>query len=336
MPTTSPTSNASSTPAEPPVPGLPELPEVSQHLIKPTEPATGRVVRNEICTASHKAAGFIRHVSIDVSGSPLAGSFVPGQSFGIIPPGEDARGRPHKLRLYSIASPTAGEDGSGSVIATTCKRLINEDWESRKLFLGACSNYLCDLAEGDEVQVTGPAGKRFILPADRSKHDYVFLATGTGIAPFRAMLLDLLEGAHGLASPESRITLVMGSPYASDLLYHEKLLELAEQHERFTYLPTLSRQPQLDGGPTMYVGDRLAAGTALAETLASERTLVYVCGIAGMELGLFRSMAASLRPEVLNQYLRIDDEVAGDPQAWERRMVNRTIRPTKRVFLEVY
>ncbi|MEL7473745.1 MAG: hypothetical protein AAGK04_10550, partial [Planctomycetota bacterium] len=63
----------------------PELPEVSMNLLTPREPGVGVVVRNEICTA-RKAAGFVRHVEIDVSGTPLAGAFRSGQSFGVIPP----------------------------------------------------------------------------------------------------------------------------------------------------------------------------------------------------------------------------------------------------------
>src|SRR6185295_9827868 len=86
----------------------PQLPEARMHLHSPADPGVGVVVANEICT-SVKASGVIRHVAIDVSGTKLAGSFRSGQSFGVIPPGVDEHGRPHKLRLYSIASPTAGE-----------------------------------------------------------------------------------------------------------------------------------------------------------------------------------------------------------------------------------
>ena len=90
-----------------PIPGEPTLPEARMHLARPDQPAVGRVVANERCTAS-KAAGFVHHVSIDVAGTPLENAVLPGQAFGVLPPGEDERGRPHKLRLYSSASPTGG------------------------------------------------------------------------------------------------------------------------------------------------------------------------------------------------------------------------------------
>ena len=65
----------------------------------------GRVVSSELCTKG-KCHRFVRHVAIDVSGTPLAGTFLVGQSFGVIPPGVDQFGKQHKVRLSSIASPS--------------------------------------------------------------------------------------------------------------------------------------------------------------------------------------------------------------------------------------
>lgn len=302
------------------------------HLHKPNEPGTGVVVETRPCTHGRKSAGFVRHVVIDVSQTRLAGSFRAGQSFGVIPPGEDHRGRPHKVRLYSIASPTAGEDGAGRHLATTVKRTIDEHWESHKLFLGVASNWLCDLREGDEVPVTGPAGKRFLLPAEPAAHDYVFFATGTGIAPFRGMVRELLD-----ARVPSRIVLVMGSPYATDLLYHDELESLASEHDNLTYLTALSREPQPDGGDPLYVQGRLDTHRDLFRSvLDSDRGLVYACGLAGMELGIFQGLFRALPGSTLEHYLRVDPDVATEPEAWTRRMIHREVAPTRRVFLEVY
>ena len=54
----------------------------------------------------------------------------------------------------------------GCWTAANARRTIDEHWETHRLFLGVASNYLCDLKEGDKVTVTGPNGKRFVLPAD--------------------------------------------------------------------------------------------------------------------------------------------------------------------------
>jgi len=308
----------------------PDLPAVSMHLHNPKAPGIARVVRTERCTAGRRSAGFVRHVELDVSNTELAGNFRAGQSFGVLPPGEDDKGRPYPLRLYSIASPTKGEDGKGNILATTVKRTIDEHWDTHELFLGVCSNYLCDLKEGDEVRVTGPNGKRFLLPERVDEHDYIFFATGTGIAPFRGMIHDLLDSGC-----ESKIVLVMGSPYASDLLYHDELERLAEEHPGFTYLTAISREHSAEGG-RIYVQDRIRTHADLiAPILEDDRSLVYVCGIAGMELGIFRELHARLEPTKLERLLRVDPDV-GDPAAWDRKMVNRKLKATRRMFLEVY
>lgn len=302
------------------------------HLHMPNDAAIGRVVATRRCTASEKAAGFIRHVTIDVTGSRLAGKFKPGQAFGVLPPGVDAKGLPHKLRLYSIASPTAGEDGAGNVIATTVKRLIDENTLDHTLFLGVASNFLCDLQVGAEVKVTGPNGKRFLLPADTSVHDYAFFATGTGIAPFRGMIIDLLK-----ANATSRVTLVLGSPYSTDLPYHAEFVELAKLHANFTYLPTISREAQPNGKCGLYVQDQIALQPkALGEILQSTRGLIYVCGIAGMELGIFQALARTLPVDSRRFYLDLDAEAAANIDGWTRKMIHKQVRPTRRVFLEVY
>lgn len=307
------------------------LPEAKMHLYRPNEPVTAKVVKNEICTA-RKAAGFVRHLEFDVSGTALAGNVLPGQSIGVLAPGNDEKGRPHAVRLYSVASPTAGEDGAGNIISTTVKRTIDEHWENHTLFLGVASNYLCNLQVGDSVRLSGPNGKKFLLPTDLGAHDYVFFATGTGIAPFRGMVLDLIQ-----KKSTSKVALIMGSPYATDLLYHDLFTRLASEHKNFTYLTAVSREKQHDGHDPMYVQDRITASQdALLPLLSSDRTLIYICGIAGMELGIFQHMARHLSPSTLEQYLTVDPAAMGDIGSWNRKMLHREIKVSKRVFLEVY
>ncbi len=316
-------------PDRPPSDG-PELPEVQMHLHRQDEPATGVVVRNEVCTQK-KAAGFVRHIEFDVSGSRLAGNFRTGQAFGVLPPGVDDKGRPHSQRLYSIASPTRGEQGKGNIISTTVKRVIDEHWDTKKLFLGVASNYLCDLQVGETAKLLGPAGKRFVLPKNHADHDYLFFATGTGIAPFRGMLGDL----YYQSSPRSA-TLVMGSPYATELMYHDHFLAMQQDHPSFNYLTALSRERQSDCEEGLYVQHRLSTHREqMTELLSKPTTLIYICGLVGMEMGIFKRMARILPPEILSQYLRVDPE-AGEIDNWSRKMLHRKLKPTRRVFLEVY
>ncbi|HAW95733.1 MAG TPA: hypothetical protein DCX60_05605 [Phycisphaerales bacterium] len=318
----------------------PVLPDVAMHLVPPMKPVVGRVTESRSCM-NGKSASFVRHVSIDVSGTALEGAFRSGQSFGVVPPGVDHNDKPHKVRLYSIASPTRGEDGEGKVLATTCKRLIDEYWPQtpkddqtrHDLFTGVCSNHLCDLKVGDEVHVTGPVGKRFILPAEPARHDYLFLATGTGIAPFRGMISDLLEGPEGPV--ESEIHLVMGVPYTTDLLYHDDLKTLANKHPNFHYHTVISREILPDGTPGGYVHHYLDRQVQLHETLLrGDRTLMYLCGLAGMQLGVFQFLA---RAGLGAHYLKVKEELKGvPPEEWDAKSMKRNVRPTHRCMLEVY
>jgi len=298
------------------------------------------VTSSEICMKG-KSASFIRHVEIDVSGTPLAGNFRVGQSFGVVPPGVDANGKAHKVRLYSISCPTWGEDGNGQVVSTTPKRVLDErtpqrptdDPEDHRLFTGICSNHLCDLRPGDEVMVSGPNGKRFLLPEDPSQHDYLFLATGTGIAPFRGMALELFRHPDGPTS--SRVELVMGSPYTNDLLYDDLFTSLAEAHGNFEYHTAISREPRSDGRRGVYAHQYVAEHLdRFRDFIASPRTLIYVCGLAGMQVGLFHLLALE---GLADGYLTVQEQIADvPPEEWTTEQIKRRVRPTRRCMLEVY
>ncbi|KAI3909223.1 hypothetical protein MKW92_045431 [Papaver armeniacum] len=117
-----------------------------------------------------------------------------GQSIGIIPEGVDKNGKPHKLRLYSIASSAIGDFGDSKTVSLCVKRLVytNDQGEEVK---GVCSNFLCDLKPGSEVTITGPIGKEMLMPKDPNA-TIIMLGTGTGIAPFRSFLWKMFFEKH--------------------------------------------------------------------------------------------------------------------------------------------
>ena len=318
----------------------PVLVEVESNLVRRKEPVTGRIHKNELCL-NGKSSSFVRHIEVDITGTSLAGTFTAGQAFGIIPPGENERGRPHNVRLYSLACPSWGEEGKGNIVSSTVKRLIDERWpgkdedapEPHSLFLGVCSNYLCDLPVGTEVKVTGPSGKTFLLPQEPSKHDYIFIAAGTGIAPFRGMLKELLEGPNGPV--DSTIHLVMGSPYTGDLLYHDWFTSMAEEHAGFHYHTAISREPPPGAKRGDYVDGLMNRKIdVFGPVLESPRTLIYVCGQEGMQIGLYKMLG---RHGLHKHYIQVPEDFDDiPPDEWPKDRNKRRCRPTKRAMVEVY
>ncbi|MFB6357051.1 MAG: hypothetical protein ABEJ65_11115, partial [bacterium] len=144
--------------------------EIDINLVTPNDPAVGEVVENRLVTDS-SSPHYTRHWVADVSGTELEGNFEVGQAFGVIPEWDhyvdynklNIQSDDRKLRLYSVASPTSGEEGNGQYISTTVKRVFDEHWDTGETFLGVCSNYMCDMDVGDKVKLTGPTGRHFVL-----------------------------------------------------------------------------------------------------------------------------------------------------------------------------
>jgi ferredoxin--NADP+ reductase len=210
-----------------------------------------------------------------------------GQSIGIIPPGTDAAGKPHRLRLYSIASPRGGDAGDDKTIGLCIKRTIYTD-EAGNEVRGVCSNYTNDLVPGAKVKICGPIGKHFLMPAD-PKTPMLMIATGTGIAPFRGFLRQRARLAKAERGPAF---LVMGVRHTSALLYDQELRTLMAD-DGCAYLTAISAEQKNAAGGRMYVGDRLPELEDVLWPLLAERNImVYQCGLKGMEKGVEASLAA--------------------------------------------
>lgn len=305
-----------------------QVPDVTLNIYKPKNPVEVKIVKSEIVTSS-ASPNFVRHVEFDVSGTELENNVLPGQALGVIAEGVDERGRPHKVRLYSASSPTGGENGNGKIYATTVKRIIEEHWEDHKLYTGVSSNYLCDLQAGDTLLMTGPSGRRFLLPENKGNYNYIFMATGTGIAPFRGMITDLInEGV------QNDIVLAFGCPYRTDLLYQKEFEAFDADNENFRYLPFVSREdPRPDGSKPYVQYSLLDRHDLMMPVLKKDNTLIYVCGLKGMETGIFQILAQL----GLYDYIVLKEELQDvDPLNWTRDQVSKLVKPGNRMFLEVY
>jgi ferredoxin--NADP+ reductase len=303
-----------------------QLPEVELNIYSPKNPAEATIVENYVCTAE-SSPNIIRHITFDISGTELEGQFVTGQSIGVLPPGINEKGRPHKLRLYSVSSPTKGEDGKPHLVSTTVKR-ANEEVDGT-FYQGVCSNYLCNLKPGDKVKVTGPSGRKYLLPTNSLDYNYVFFATGTGIAPFRGMIMELFE--KGITN---QVALVFGCPYRTDVIYPKYFTEMEAMHDNFHYIKMISREDRREDGSKYYVQTSIDdRSETLSPILGKDNTLIYLCGMKGMESGIYQNLAL----QGFTDYLTLKGDLGErDPSTWSWEEVKKMIKPSDRTFEEVY
>ena len=216
--------------------------------MSPFQTLTARLARSASLSEPTK------HLEFEVPGQPRFG-FVAGQWLSFKankPDGEEI------TRAYSIASPPA-EDNRFAL----CLNRVQD---------GFMSNFLCDMKEGEEIRCQGPFGDFILRPPLR---DAIFIATGTGIAPFRSMLHWLL--ADPARHLDKQFWLLFGSRTEKDIYYHQEFLSLAARHANFHYLPTLSRAAPQWQGLRGYVQEHLPGIVQGRENMHA-----YVCGLDKM------------------------------------------------------
>lgn len=93
------------------------------------------------------------------------------------------------------------------------------------------------LAVGDQLKLSGPYGRFHVRVS--AALPMLFLAGGSGLSSPRAMILDLIE--HDCTLP---ITLIYGARNRDELYYFDEFTELAARVPTFTYVATLSHEPE--------------------------------------------------------------------------------------------
>ncbi|HEV7264972.1 MAG TPA: benzoyl-CoA 2,3-epoxidase subunit BoxA [Falsiroseomonas sp.] len=248
------------------------------NLFNRASPANAKVTGNIRVTKSGTSSD-VHHIILDFGAVPFP--VLEGQSIGVVPPGADANGRPHAMRLYSVASARDGEKPGANNLALTVKR-VAEPRSNGGVFHGVASNWLCDLNVGDTLGVIGPFGTTFLLP-EEPEADVIMICTGTGSAPFRGFTERRRRLAQGgTASGGGKLHLYFGARTPEELPYFGPLQKVPaavlSQELVFSRLPDRPRE---------YVQDRMRARPAeLAPLLAKPRTHIYVCGLRGLEAGV--------------------------------------------------
>jgi ferredoxin-NADP reductase len=105
---------------------------------------------------------------------------------------------------------------------------------------GVASTYFWKLKEGEAISISGPHGN-FLLkePMD---YDPIFMATGTGVAPLRAMIRYLIH-----VNFSRDVWLLFGTRYEHALLYESEFRSLTRLRPTFHYIPTVSRPKEWHG-----------------------------------------------------------------------------------------
>ena len=211
--------------------------------------------------AQRELAPEVHHFEFEVPGVQTF-HFTPGQFVSVV---ERDHGK-EITRAYSIASP---RDGNRFEL---CLNRVQD---------GIVSPYLFTLKPGDEVEMGEPLGYFTLRHPGRRA---VFIATGTGIAPFRSMLLDYLP------KTQPHITLLFGVRYERGLLYREQFEELQRKYASFRFLPTVTRPTGGWEGLTGRVQAHLDEALAMKSYEDQSTIDVYVCGL--------REMVDDLRAEL--------------------------------------
>jgi len=262
--------------------GAPEsAPAPVENLYTRENPLPAKLVETRRLTAAESPSE-IRHIVLETAEDF---AILEGQSIGIVPPGVDEAGRRHIMRLYSVANARGGEGGLKNRVALTVKRVL-EDHQGTP-HIGLCSNHVCDMQIGDIAEMTGPHGRSFLMPDDPAA-TLLMIATGTGVAPMRAMLLQRLLRRQEITG---RQILFYGGRTPEEMPYYDDLLALPNGFADIKF--AVSR---VAGTPKRYVQDALRVQRELvADCLADENCYIYLCGLKGMESGVLEAFEAICR-----------------------------------------
>lgn len=221
-------------------------------VIDPAAPQyNARIVRREDETES------LAYVWVRFDGEPVP--FEPGQymTIGVLADGKLVQ------RPYSVASAPRDAGTTGYEFYV---RLVQG---------GTFTPLLWRLPVGHGMRMIGPKGKFVLQPDDERTH--VFISSGTGNAPFVAMMRQMLANGR-----PRRAVFLNGVSYAHEIGYRE-ILEGWERSGEYpvTYVPTVSRPADpLNASWTGRTGRvESILGPVLDELgLTAADSVAYICG----------------------------------------------------------
>lgn len=198
----------------------------------------------------------MREIEIDLV-EPPGMTFLAGQYVQFVVPGTENDPQP-LYRAYSMASPPSRPRRLALLFA--------------RVTGGACTSHVFEkLRVGDPVTVNGPFGSFYLRDGERP---LVFIAGGSGVAPVRAMLMDMAErGASRTA------VFFFSARSRADLVYTDDLRALQGRLPSLRFVPVLSRPLPED----RWDGERGGLPSVLARLLPPlDAHEAYLCGGPGL------------------------------------------------------
>jgi Na+-transporting NADH:ubiquinone oxidoreductase subunit F len=164
--------------------------------------------------------------------------------------------------------------------------------EIRQVPNGICTTYVHKyMKEGDEVIFNGPYGDFFLRDTDR---DVVCIAGGSGMAPVKAILLDMVE-----KKVNRKVRYFFGAVTKRDLFLVDEMRALENELPDFKYIPALSEPLPEDEweGETGLITDVLDSHLESGDNLEA-----YLCGSPGMIDACINVLTNNGVPEELIYY----------------------------------
>ncbi|SDR13384.1 Ferredoxin-NADP reductase [Pseudoxanthomonas sp. CF125] len=212
-----------------------------------------------------------------VRGDGLPLDFIPGQFIQVHFSYADGTAT---KRSYSLATIHDHALGAGETVEIAVSYVAG----------GAATALFEGLETGGQIDASGPYGRFCLMPGDANRR-YLFIGTGTGVTPYRAMLplVEKLIAERGI-----EVVLLFGARTPEELLYGEDFRAFADKHPQFRFVPCFSRELPDNPHPDVRRG---YVQQFLAEFSPNPQTdIAYLCGNPNMVDACFESLKADGLP----------------------------------------
>ncbi len=141
---------------------------------------------------------------------------------------------------------------------------------------GAASQFFFAAEPGDQLQMSGPFGALTLPPIDPKR--FIFVATGTGAAPYRTMLPSLQQRMAD--NPELEVHLIFGARSEQGIIYRDEFKAFTEQAENSHMDLCYSQETPTTKVKNEHLG---RVQTQYSELDANPETdIIYLCGNPAM------------------------------------------------------